>query len=155
MKNILAVSALCVLCAGIGSAQQPAAAGSPQNSSAAHDKEAQNPTLKPEPGGTVVYDWGIPVEVFPDGHSKPLWKGNAATAKSARTWSEDSPEVQVHPAAPQKPAATGTQKPIQQDQSAGGAAQADKQTTNGSGAEATPQKGNEAPAENNPQPSSH
>ncbi len=91
-------------------------------------KHSPNPTLKPEPGGTVEYEWGIPVEVFADGHRKPLWKGNADTAKSARSYSEDSPEVRIFPTTHPKPASMAKQQPIPPDPA----------QTNGAAADASP-----------------
>ena len=91
-------------------------------------KHSTNPTLKPEPGGTVEYEWGIPVEVFADGHRKPLWKGNADTAKSARSYSEDSPEVRIFPTTHPKPASMAKQQPIPPDPA----------QTNGAAADASP-----------------
>ncbi len=106
----------------------PTAAVAVTKPASAADKHSTNPTLKPEPGGTVEYEWGIPVEVFADGHRKPLWKGNADTAKSARSYSEDSPEVRIFPTAPPKPSSTATQQPIPPDPA----------STNGAGADASP-----------------
>ena len=66
-------------------------------------------------GAHIENDWGIPVEVFPDGSRKPLWKGNADKVKSAPVISADSPEAKVHPARIKKPASSATQNPISKD----------------------------------------
>ena len=101
-------------------------------------KHNTNPTLKPEPGGTVEYEWGIPVEVFADGHRKPLWKGNADTAKSARSYSENSPEVRIYPTAHPKPSSTATQQPIPPDPASTNGADANANPANASSGSSTP-----------------
>jgi len=76
-------------------------------------------TIHPDPGAKVEYEWGIPVEILPNGHRKPLWKGSPKTAKSARTYSTDAPEAKVQPAPTLKPAATAEQKAIPKDDKGG------------------------------------
>lgn len=126
MKHSWLPSAVLLLLSTLTLAQQPSAPATTHPTAAPNPapshtagspaiKHPPSPTLPPEPGGTVVYEWGIPVEVFQDGHRKPLWRGNADTAKSARSYSSDSPEVRILPSAPPKPDSTTTQKPIPPD----------------------------------------
>ncbi len=129
----------------------PPAAAKPAKASAAATKVSTNPTLKPEPGGTVEYEWGIPVEVFPDGHRKPLWKGNASAVKSARVYSADSPEVRIRPAASPKPASTAVQNPIPPDASAGNG-EADSSSKADSGQTTQGPDSQKAPTAQQPQP---
>lgn len=63
----------------------------------------------------IENDWGIPVEVLPDGTHKPLWKGDGNKVKSAAVISVDSPQAIAHPAPSRKPAATAPQKAIPKD----------------------------------------
>ncbi len=138
MKAIYLTTFLCV--ASLFAVAQQAVKPSVQSAPAQSD--AATPEHLP-PGAHIENEWGIPVEVLPDGSRKPLWKGNADKVKSAPVISADSPQAMVHPARIKKPAASAKQNPIVKEshQKKSGADTSGTQpaTTDGTGdASATP-----------------